>query len=336
VLQELERILLASWEEFGFTGDRPERFLYLLSAERHWHSKSVFYCLPHERWTQAVVVKIQREDVHLPLLENEYRRLKTLHAHEGLWKLKDSIPRPLYFGRVTDHPVLIETYMPGAPFSKYARRREPESFLKLSKWLRAFHSMTRCGNACLGREEIEAYFLGPLESAIRASHGCRPARGFLISFRKRLEDLRGQPLPFVFGHNDLCLNNIRFHENRINVIDWEFSRHPDLPVLDLINAYLYFVMMLKKLCYREAFRVAFSESNGVSLLLKQCLADYLGALGLPPAMLFPLVVQYLICRIPLLLSIGNVTGFEDTVWCLQAIAEGQVDLEAWKDLGSRV
>lgn len=336
MLRELEEVLASRWGEFGFTGGRPERFLYTLSAERYWHSKAVLYCFPRDRREQAVIVKIQKDDLHHPLLENEYLRLKALHGHENLRELRESIPRPLYFGQVADHPLLIETYMPGIPFSKHARRREPESFLKLSEWLRAFHLRTLGATGTLTEDQIGIHFLRPLESARQAINGHRSMHLFLDHFGRRLEALSGAELPFVFSHNDLCLNNIRFDGERIRVIDWEFSCHPDLPLSDLINAFLFFAMTWKKLSYAEAFQLAFSGGNGLSLLFKQCVGEYLRELQLHPMLLSLLVVQYLISRISLLQSIGNVTSQQDALLCLEAIADGRVDTEASRDLGPRV
>jgi phosphotransferase family enzyme len=332
LLRALEQVLLSRWEEFGFTAKRPERFVYVLSGERHWHSKAVLFCLPGNRDARAVIVKVQKDDLHLPLLENEYLRLKALHAHAGLRELRESIPRPLYFGQVAEHPVLIETYMPGVPFSKHARRREPESFLKLSEWLRAFHFGTRGAARTLTEREVGVYFLRPLESAMQVINGHRSVRLFLDGFGRRLEDLSGAKLPFVFSHNDLCLNNVRFDGERISVIDWEFSRHPDLPLLDLMNVFLFFAMTWRRLSYTEAFCGTFSGDNRLSRLFRQCLGRYVRDLGLPPGVLHLLVVQYLISRIPLLRSIGNVANFEETLRCLCAIAKGRVTQEPWTDL----
>lgn len=332
MLRELEWVLASRWEQFGFPGGRPDRFLHTLSAEGHWHSKAVLYCFPRDRMRQAVIVKIQKDDLHLPLLENEHLRLKVLHAHEGLGELRESIPRPLYFGQVAGHPVLIETYMPGVPFSKHARRREPDSFLKLSEWLRAFHFRTLGATRTLTEPEIGVYFLRPLESAMQAINGNRSVHLFLDNFGRRLEDLSGGKLPLVFSHNDLCLNNVRFDGERIRVIDWEFSRHPDLPVSDLINAFLFFAMTWRRLSYTEAFRLTFFGDNRLSLLFRRCPKPYVEDLGLSPGMLHFLLVQYLISRIPLLRSVGNLANLEDTLGCLGALAEGRVAQRPWTDL----
>jgi aminoglycoside phosphotransferase len=323
--------MASRWEQFGFAGGRPERFLYTLSAERHWHSKAVLYCFPHDRRKQAVIVKIQKDDLHLGLLENEYLHLKALHNDVGLGELRESIPRPLFFGQVADHPLLIETYMPGVPFSKHAQRREPESFLRVAEWLRAFHTRTVGGARTLTAPDISVYFLRPLEAAMQAINGHRSIRLFLDHFRRRLEALPGTELPLVFSHNDLCLNNVRFDGERIRVIDWEFSRHPDLPLSDLVNAFLFFAMTWRKLSYTEAFRLTFFGDNGLSLLFRRCLSGYAKDLGLSPGMLHLLLVQYLISRIHLLKSVGNVANLADILGCLCTLAEGRVAPKPWTD-----
>ena len=336
MFQELEQVLLSTREQFGQTGSGLEHFRYVLSAERHWHSKAVLYCLPRDRRGQTLVVKVQKDSLHLPLLENEYECLKALHGHEGLQDLRKSIPRPLFFGQMAGHPVMVETYVPGVPFSKFSRRRDPGWFLRVFEWLKAFHVGTLHATRLLTREDIGVYFLQPLESAMRTINKCGSFGTFLDSFRQKAEELSGAGLPFVFSHNDLSLNNIRFQRDRIGVIDWEFSRDPDLPLSDLMNVFLFFAMTWKRLSYPEAFRLAFTGGNGLSPLLKRCLREYVRDLGLPPAMLSLLVVQYLISRIPLLQSIGSVEGYEDTLWCLDALSDGRVDLDPWNDLGSRV
>ncbi len=331
-MRELEQVVRSRWEEFGHTGKRPERFMYVLSGERHWHSKAVLYCLADDRSAPAVIVKIQKDDLHLSLLENEYLQLKALHTHERLGKLRHSIPRPLFFGQVADRPVLIEAYMPGVPFSKHARRRDPRSFLKLSEWLRAFHLRTLGPAKILTEHEVCVYFRHPVESALQVIDGHRSLQIFLDGYRRRLEALVGANLSFVFSHNDLCLSNVRFDGERISVIDWEFSRQPDLPLLDLINAFLFFAMTWRRLTYIEAFRGVFFGHNGLSALFWQCLENYVKDVELPPGMLHLFLVQYLISRIPLLRSIGNVAGLEDTLQCLGALAEGRVAQKPWRDL----
>jgi hypothetical protein len=335
VLQELERVLLSKWKEFDQTGNGPEHFQYVLSAERHWHSKAVLYCLPQDGRRQAVVVKIQKESLKLPLLENEYVHLKALHGHERLRDLRASIPRPLFFGEMAGHPVLVQTYVPGVPFSKFSRRRDPEWFLRLSEWLRRFHVRTLRAPRFLTGEDIGVYFLHPLESAMRTIKGDGSLGTFLNDFGRKAEELCGASLTFVFNHNDLTLNNIRFHGDRVGVIDWEFSRDPDLPLSDLMNAFLFFAMTWKRVSYPEAFRLAFAGGSELSLLLRRCLRDYFRDLGLSPAMLVPLVVQYLISRILLLKSIGSVEGCEDTLCCLNALADGRVGLAPWDEVGLR-
>ncbi len=329
MLPELEEVLRTRWESFGSTWERPGRFLFVLSGERHPHSKAIFYCLPQGRSGQTVVVKIQKGEPHLPLLENEHQRLRALHGLEGLKGLEASIPRPLLFGEVAGHPVLIETYLPGIPFSKHARRRDPQCFLRVVDWLQAFHTRTRGAAVRLAPEEIRRYFLDPVEPAMRLLDGRRAVRSSLDAYRRRAEDLAGTPLPFVFGHNDLCLNNLRLQGDRLGVIDWEFSRYPDLPLADLLNAFLFFAMTWKRLSYPEAFRLAFSGDNPLAQLLRRCTREYCSHLGLSASLADVLVVQYLISRIPLLESIGNAAGREEALWCLEAVAKGQVDLSTW-------
>ena len=334
MLQELERVLLAKWEEFGNPGKKPEQFLYLLSTGQYRHSKAVLHVLPRDQKTHTLIVKIQKGDGQLPFLANEYMRLKALHSQGSLRELRPSIPRPLYFGRIADHLLLIETYMPGVPFAKHSRRREPGLFCEVATWLDAFHSRTAPVTVCLTEEEIGAYFVHPLEMALPAIQGRPSVLRFLDRFRRRVEDLAGARLPLVFSHNDLSLNNVRFQGDRIAVIDWEFSGYPNLPMFDLLNVYLFFAMAWKRLSYTECFRLAFSPDNELSRLLRSCVRDYVRELGVPPSVLPVLVVQYLISRILLLRSIGSAGGAEETLWCLQAIAEGHVDLETWEDIRS--
>jgi hypothetical protein len=132
----------------------------------------------------------------------------------------------------------------------------------------------------------------------------------------------------------LTLNNIRFQGDRIGVIDWEFSCSPDLPILDLINAYLFFAMTWKGLSYTESFRLAFSGGNELSRLLRQCIRSYVRDLGVPAILFGPLVVQYLASRILLLKRVGNMTNCEEVIRCLRAVAAGEVDLDACEAFGS--
>ncbi len=333
MLSEIERVLLANWETFGLPGKRPDRFLYILSTEQHWHSKAAFYCLSQSHPTQAVVVKTQKADLHQPFLETEHRHLQALQGDQRLQELRASIPRPLFFGQIAGHPTLIETYMPGVPFSKHTRRREPGLFLQASKWLGDFHERTRRTARPLTAEERDGFFLYSLESTMRAGARRSGSGRFLDRFSRQLEELAGTELPYVFNHNDLCLNNIRFQADQIQVIDWEFSRESGLPLLDLLNLFLFFAMTWKRLGYSHVFRLAFSRGNEVSQLLQRCLRDYCRTLGLSPALLPLLPAQYLVSRIPLLQSIGNVAAVEETLWCLQSIAERHEELEAWSDLG---
>ncbi len=326
MLREIERILLASWEPFGLPGKRPERFLYVLSTELHSHSKAAIYCLPEDDPTQVVVVKIQKANLQLPFLEAEHRQLRALQGDERLRDIRASIPRPLFFGQVAGRSILVETYLPGVPFSKHARRREPELFLQASRWLGVFHKRTLRSAPPFTAEERDGYFLRPLETAMRAALGGGVPGRFRDRFTRRMEELAGVGLPSVFNHNDLTLSNIRFQGDQVQVIDWEFSRDPGLPLLDLLNLFLFFAMTWKRVGYRDAFRLAFSGDNEVSQLLQGCLRDYFNTLGLSPALLHLLVAQYLISRLPLLQSIGNMAGVKETLWCLQSLAQWDEEL----------
>jgi hypothetical protein len=326
MLQGLERVLLANWEAFGGQGKRPDRFRYVLFAGRHWHSKAVIYCLPEGREGATLVVKVQRENLQRALLESEYRCLLALHEDERLQELRPSIPRPLFLGPIDGHLSLIETYMPGVPFSKHARRRDPELFLRVTRWLGAFHRRTVRKAGGLTEAEIGQHFLRPLESAMPVLEASERLRLFLDGFRQRVLALAGTPIALVVSHNDLCTSNIRFPAERIGVIDWEFSRDPDLPLFDLLNAFLFFVMTWQRLDYPAAFRAAFSGTHEANRLLDRCLRAYVQDLGLSPGMLQLLVVQYLISRIPFLESLGDAANAREAIACLEAIADGQVDL----------
>lgn len=332
MIRELERVLLSNWEEFGCPGSRPRQLAYILSGERHRHSKVIVYCLPEERNAPPLVAKIQRADMAIPQLDNEYVQLKALHALPGLEEMRGSIPKPLFFGELAGHHVMIETYLPGVPFSKHLRRKGPRCLHWSFEWLTAFHARTVKETRRLTAGEIEIHFLAPLESAIGGMDALRPFRPFLMAYRRRIEALADITIPVVFCHHDLCLNNIRFHKDAVGVIDWEFARYPDLPFLDVINLFLFSAMTWKGLRYPKAFALAFAENGGLSTLLKRMVREYCETLRLDPGLVGPLVVQYLISRISLLGSIGSTAGVEDSIRCLAAVATGQVDLQRWTDL----
>ncbi len=329
MIHELARLLMSKWKEFGCRGRTPGKFHCVLSGGRHRHSKIVVYCVPDSGEAQPLVVKIQRDDLDLPLLENEYLQLKTLHRFAGLAEMTNSIPNPLFFGELLGRPTLIETYLPGVPFARHSQRRNPRSLLRSFAWLKAFHVRTIRDAGFLAGERIDRYFLYPVESALRDINELQPLAPFLSRFMREVGGLAGLGVPLVFNHNDLCLNNIRFDGEAIRVIDWEFSQYPGLPLFDVINLFLFFTMTWKKLGYREAFILAFAENNDVSSLLKGLVRDYLRDLNFHRSLVGLLIIQYLISRVLLLRSIGSVAGFEDSLWCLAAVARGHVDLDRW-------
>ena len=102
-------------------------------------------------------------------------------------------------------------------------------------------------------------------------------------------------LPVVCEHRDFAPWNVLLTpDGRMGVLDWESSELEGVPALDLLYmlAYLDFYLndAIRSGRCPESYRGALDPSTFTGRVRRECLARYCAAVGLDPALIFPLSV----------------------------------------------
>jgi hypothetical protein len=126
-----------------------------------------------------------------------------------------------------------------------------------------------------------------------------------LTIRFRLELLRSAQghdklsLPVTASHGDFWPGNVLLEPARISVIDWDYFKHEEWPLLDLFlftstYARAYPWNSWKWVPRGKAFEKAFLEDNWFSKIVAESIHSYFLRMKLPPASIDLLFAHFLL------------------------------------------
>jgi hypothetical protein len=200
------------------------------------------------------------------------------------------VPRILVRHEIDGVPLLAETALVGRPLeSLLARRRLGPWSTKVTDWLAALAGRAVPLPAVHWRDAI----VEPTLSRFVEVFGRVVDRGLLREAETIVRDIGA--LPPVPEQRDLGPWNLLVTPaGELAVLDWESAEVDGLPTLDLLYYLAYASFNVDRAHDRETRVVSYRRSLDGSTLTgavrRDCLARYLGALGIDPARLAPLRV----------------------------------------------
>jgi len=168
--------------------------------------------------------------------------------------LAQTIPQPLYCSTVGHQTILFEKMIYGDPMSNFIKpysndtwRRETEDhFHWVTDWTIRFHQKTTEEVLLLNSKGWKEFF----------RECCRQFNNkWNVKIDRRkweiidtwLEKCDGLHLPKVIDHGDLAPHQILVTKNNYTVIDWELSPFYGLPCYDLVNFFIHYHALLRKI-----------------------------------------------------------------------------------------
>jgi hypothetical protein len=191
------------------------------------------------------------------------------------------VPRVLFRGELAGTPVIGETALAGIPLAATLdARRYPAMAERVTVWLGALTAPAREARV----PALERVIAPALERFVAEFGGVVDARRL-----RRAEDaLRALPeLPVTCEQRDFSPWNVFEREDGLVVLDWESGEPDGVPALDLVyfatHAAFYLEGAWVSGAYAAAYRAAWSRETAIGRVNHACLARYLSALGLDPA-----------------------------------------------------
>ena len=175
--------------------------------------------LTGERLRNNFVALEKIENLDLPALQGRY-------------------PRPLFYGKISDHEVMIQAFVRGQRMGKSIRTRK-SPFWKgrfranislISNWLMEFHSKTIQNEKPTNKTDI-SLLCGPIKDKFDDHPG------FLNTLSHSLDNTEGRLSFNVFQHGDLHIDNILVRKDgTIAVLDWDLAVPEGRPLWDLLDS----------------------------------------------------------------------------------------------------
>jgi hypothetical protein len=269
----------------------------------------VLYALGRGLSEPAFVLKIPYDPTASGRLKRAFDHLTELTVRLDGSPLSGSVPRPIFFGEVEGHPVLVESFLRGRSLmSLPGDRARLRGCLRVFAWLAQFglHTVQK-----VRAEEIQRRGLVIPDDIIAELDMPGPLREFAEHVQEEM--LRGdEPLPLVFVHNDLIPRNVLLSDGHVGLLDWEFSERQGLPLLDGIDFAVNMIRMVRGEDLWPAFRRLVLSGDSLARQMR-CEVRKLGAaLGVKRQWIEGLLVGYL------LRVLSTTTAYGDDV--LQAVS----------------
>jgi hypothetical protein len=276
------------WREWGL-GPTPERLSTLLvTGGPRSVSKVVLLIFAEPGPIPLVAVKAPRVNEAAAGVRREGAALASLAARsEGS---VSGVPRILVRHEIDGVPLLAETALVGRPLeSLLAPRRLGPWSTKVTDWLAALAG----GAVALPTVHWRDAIVEPTLSRFVEVFGGVVDRGLLREAETIVRAIGA--LPPVPEQRDLGPWNLLVTPaGELAVLDWESAEVDGLPTLDLLYYLAYASFNVDRAHDRETRVASYRRSLDFSTLTgavrRDCLARYLGALGIDPARLAPLRV----------------------------------------------
>ena len=173
--------------------------------------KTIFFIFKDDDRHPFAVFKATNDPIAFDRLKREYETLSYLSANESL---KGTVPLPLAFFEMSKHTCLLESALDGTPMV-YA-----------IKGIRSKRELRK----------MKVFFTLVVD--------------FLVSLSQKREKAENEhPERSVVEHGDFNPPNIFVSENGIKIFDWEYSNMSGIPLHDLLDFSLKYVLFARYLAH---------------------------------------------------------------------------------------
>lgn len=270
-----------NWERWSL-GDKPEQAQFLLLNFRTIN----FVIFKKNQKNPVLLVKVSKNYE----LKKEFDNLLYINP-----LLPDNTPRPYAFEKISDHFILVQSFMTGKSISFYSNVRDLIN--RSIEQLINFHRLVRKNNLILNEKQFQDLFIEPINRYLTYNNSKLIKRecNYLI---KEVEKLRNIEFPVIPQHCDFSFANLLFRKNKVNILDWEDFGRTNLPLYDLFT--LIISMYLESNLFEN-----FMEHSFINNIFKNKIINYCDNFNINKEFvefLFPITLikfftQYFPCRL---------------------------------------
>lgn len=240
MISQIEQYILDNWYVLQLNISKPNKLAFLKIGSRGSKNGSVPFLIFGDKFHWPILfMKIPRNPEYTDSIEKEFRNLSQIRQILNSKNLLNSIPKPIYFGKILNRAYLIETSVNGRIFveritSRFNIHRE---FKRVLKWITEFHSETKQEVKKIDEDFVKEYIKKPLNLFLRNFNFLDSP--FKKNIKKEINSLivtqKGKNLPIVSQHGDLSPYNIYVDMEKIMVVDWEDALIRSPAYLDLYH-----------------------------------------------------------------------------------------------------
>lgn len=275
------------WPEWGL-GPTPERLSTLLvTGGPRSVSKAVLLAFAEPSPIPLVAVKAPRVDAAAAGIRREGAALTSLARRA---EYIPGVPRMLFCREIESVPLVGETALAGRPLESLLAPRSLRTWsMKVADWLAALALGGPILPAAYWRDAI----VEPMLARFVELFGRVVDRGLLREGEGIVRGIGG--LPSVPEQRDFGPWNLLVTSTgELAVLDWESAEVEGLPALDLLYYLAYASFNVDRAHDRDSrvasYRRSLDPSTATGAVRRDCLARYLGAVGLGSTSLGPLRV----------------------------------------------
>lgn len=238
----------------------------------------------------AYVVKMVRDPIYNPRLENEYRALSLLQEKEVA--AAEILPRVAFWGYHQRLAILGETAVGGTPFRERTSFTVDCPYLHTAlDWLGSLGTET-ADPTVVKPQEVAEVLQTLLDRFIGIYHLTQDQQAFLEE-QVDIVARSVQPFPVVFQHGDPgTWNALALGDERVIFLDWEAAESQGLPLWDLfyfMRSYCMGAARAQGIHDRlQGFAQLFLSDTKLSRLMLDTIERHRARIGLEEALVEPL------------------------------------------------
>ncbi len=299
MISSLRSYIYSNWKKFPSLKKAPENVEFLLVAGSIEGGTTTFLLFADSMKSPFAVVRSARHPFWEEDLKREWGMLGILKNTS----LRASVPSPLFYEIFTGVPTLGESALEGVPMQvRSGSDGVPiiplarSHFRSALDWIIALHQETE---EPLGKEISQGQVMKIIER-------CQEICSLSWQERRLLSEVIGVDtlLPHLqrsfIVHGDFVPHNILLSKDSLRVIDWIWAKRSSLGCFDMFSFSLVYALHARKLGglqgYIKAFSDAFLNSNNFSNIIKECLHEYAGYMGIEVSHMRSLFAFFLVMK----------------------------------------
>jgi thiamine kinase-like enzyme len=238
--------------------------------------KNVLYIYRGRDNNPSAIVKISKSEDSADMIRNESEVLQSIN--ENIRNVR-GVPKILYRSLGGEINMSIQTAVSGVELSSLLNKSNYRRYAEMiTDWLVNFAADTKTELPEDWRAKMVFSVLSDLGSLL----GGAVSQDFIS---KTMKTLDGVEIPcLVCEHRDFGPQNIYVNGEDLGVIDWEFSRLPGLPALDLIFFLTRSAMRIQgapgSIATRECYRQMLDADTFTGAIFRDCMDTYMNGLGI--------------------------------------------------------